>query len=96
LENKIWWQSPNSPELNELDLGTWMVMQSEVGQKHKDCHMKVLNILAKSVEESFLEYDSVKQIIKIDLKWQENLILVVLGKGSNNLIEKKEKEFFFH
>jgi hypothetical protein len=62
-----------------------------VEQKHKDHHIK-FDIIVKSVEESFLEYDSVKWITKIDMKWQENLTLVVLGKGCNDLIEKRGKK----
>ena len=32
---EIVWQVPNSPELNMLDLGAWMAIQSEVDEIHK-------------------------------------------------------------
>jgi hypothetical protein len=55
----IIWQPPNSPDVNLLDLGTWMSSQSEVEDKHKDRHMKA-DVLARSVEEVFREYDGIK------------------------------------
>jgi hypothetical protein len=85
---KIIWQPPNSPDLNQLDLGAWMSIQCQVEWKHKDRQMKV-DVLARTVEEVFRDFDSVKQLTKIDKKWKDNLTLTVLGKGGNDLIECK-------
>jgi hypothetical protein len=85
---KIFWQPPNSPEVNQLDLGTWMSIQSNVEELHKTRHMKV-NVLAKSVEEAFRHYDSYERIMKIDKKWKLNMQLILLDKGGNDLIEHK-------
>jgi hypothetical protein len=85
---KIFWQPPNSPEVNQLDLDTWMSIQSDVENLHKERHMKV-NVLAKSVEEVFRHYDSYEHIMNIDKKWKLNMQLILLGKGGNDLIECK-------
>jgi hypothetical protein len=84
----IIWQPPNSPDVNLLDLGTWMSLQSEVEDKHRNRHMKV-DVLARSVEEVFREYDGIKRISNIHARWKEGLELIVLGKGGNDLVEKK-------
>lgn len=36
---QVEWQIANSPELNMLDLGGWMAIQSEVEEIHKNCTM---------------------------------------------------------
>jgi hypothetical protein len=84
----IIWQPPNSPDVNLLDLDTWMSLQSEVKDKHRDRHMKV-DVLARSVEEVFCKYDGIKQIANIHARWKEGLELIILGKGGNYLVEQK-------
>jgi hypothetical protein len=46
---KMFWQLPNSPEVNQPDLGTCMSIQHDVEELHENRHMKV-NVLAKSIE----------------------------------------------
>jgi hypothetical protein len=65
-----------------------MSIQCQVEWKHKGHQMKV-NVLARTVEEVFYDYDGVKHFTKIDKKWKDNLTLTVLGKGGNDLIECK-------
>jgi hypothetical protein len=65
-----------------------MSIQSDVENLHKERHMKV-DVLAKSVEEAFRHYDSYERIMNIDKKWKLNMQLILLGKGGNDLIERK-------
>ena len=51
------WQVPNSPEMNMLDLGTWMAIQSLVEKKHRSLVMRN-DVLANTVKESFNELSS--------------------------------------
>ena len=56
---RIIWQIPNSPDTNLLDLGAWCTIQSEVEDIHRFLVMDN-DVLAKSVENAFLNLDPTK------------------------------------
>ena len=82
----IRWQVPNSPELNMLDLGVWVAVQSEVESIHRSKVMKN-DVLAKSIDEGF-EKVNVTALDRIHSRWIKVLDLIIKGKGDNDLVEK--------
>lgn len=82
---KLIFQVPNSPETNMLDLGVWMTIQHQVGIEHYRKIMKP-DALASSVEKAW-ENVEVKKLVNIKERWKKVLDLIVLGGGSNDLVE---------
>ena len=82
------WQVPQSPETNLLDLGFWMTLQSKVEYLHKQRRMDS-DSLALSVREAFNSIDGYTTLANIAKRWEVVLDLILEGKGSNDLVEKR-------
>lgn len=59
---EVKWQIPNSPEMNMLDLGTRLCLQSKVEVKHKQ---KVMNkdVLAHTVDKCWNDVDMNEEVL---------------------------------
>ena len=90
------WQVPNSPEMNMLDLGTWMAIQSLVEKKHGSLVMRN-DVLANTVKESFNELSS-NTLSNIHERWLKVLDLIIAKGGENTDINKfrGKKEVLLH
>ena len=79
------WQVANSPESNMLDLGAWMLMQSCVEMLHNNKVMEE-NVLTSGIRNAIFHLDwGVLQ--RIYDRWVKVLDLMLLGNGSNKLVE---------
>ena len=78
------WQTSNSPELNLLDLGIWMAIQSIVEKFHRN-KVVTKDALSRSVYNAFNEIDN-KILAKVHERWVKVLDLIVKGDGSNDLV----------
>jgi hypothetical protein len=85
---KIIWQCPNSPETNMLDLGAWMSIQHVVEEKHRTRTMNE-NSLARTVQESFDDFDGSRKLAAIADRWELVLDLIIEDEGDNTLVESK-------
>ena len=85
------WQPPNSPELNLLDLGVWMALQSVVKKEHRG---KLVNkdVLADTVYKAFGSMDEAV-LRNVYCCWITVLDLVIQGEGSNDLVEQNRRWF---
>jgi hypothetical protein len=68
-----------------LDLGAWVMVQYIVAHMH---HGKKIqkDALCKAVHHTFLLQSS--KLKNITQCWKQVLDLIIMGKGSNNLVEK--------
>ena len=82
---------PRGPELNLLDLGVWMSLQSFVEKQHRG-NMTDNKALARTCEESWDKFDSTV-FRNVYTQWQKVLQLVIDDKGGSKLVEKRKKEF---
>jgi hypothetical protein len=83
---QIIWQIANSPETNMLDLGAWVTIQCIVAHMHRGKRMHK-DALCKTVNNAFESLDSSK-LASIGKRWIRVLDLIVVGKGSNDLVEQ--------
>ena len=83
----IFWQCPNSPETNLLDLGAWRSLQSAVEEEHLQKRIE-LDVLAKSVMAAWDKFDGTAKLGSIYERWKKVLSLIQLGNGNNDLVEK--------
>ena len=83
------WQPPSSPELNLLDLGIWMALQSVVEKTHRG---KLVNrdLLAETVYEAFgsMEESVLRNVYQ---RWLTVLDLVIEGEGSNDMVDQNRR-----
>ena len=82
----VQWQPPNSPELNLLDLGVWVALQSVVEKVHRG---KLVNrkLLAETVYEAFGNMDEAV-LRNVYRHWLTVMDLIIEGEGSNDLVEQ--------
>ena len=82
----IEWQVPCSSELNLLDLGEWMSLQSYIETIHCGKVMQS-DELANSVK---LAFDGISKEVLVNVykQWKMVLQLTVSGKGTNEIVEK--------
>jgi hypothetical protein len=79
-------QIANSPETNMLDLGTWVTIQCILSHMHcGKCIQK--DMLCKTVYNAFETLESGK-LENITSCWKHVLDLIIIGKGSNDLVEQ--------
>jgi hypothetical protein len=79
------WQIANSPETNMLDLGAWATIQCIVAHMHKGKRVQK-DALCKTVYHAFNSLES-RKLGSIGKRWERVLDLIILGKGSNDLVE---------
>jgi hypothetical protein len=85
---EIVWQVSNLPEMNMLDLGAWMCIQSYVEYLHRMKTMKQ-NALSKSVKKVFKLFDGDEKLMNISNRWKKVLKLIIVGnRWSNELVKK--------
>ena len=87
-------QVPRGPELNLLDLGIWMSLQSFVEKQHRG-NRTDNKALARTCKESWDKFDSTV-FQNVYTQWQKVLQLVIDDKGGSKLVEKRKKEFLSH
>jgi hypothetical protein len=80
------WQIANSPETNMLDLGAWVTIQCIVSHMHRGKHIQK-DTLCKTVYNAFDTLESIK-LENIASRWKRVLDLIIIGKGSNDLVEQ--------
>jgi hypothetical protein len=81
------WQVPNSPETNLLDLGFWATHQALVEWLHRLNRMEA-GALSRTVRDAFLLVDKSK-LKSIYDHWELVLELMIVGKGTNDLVESR-------
>ena len=81
-------QVPRSPYTNALDLGVWCALQSRVETEHygKRCEVQALS---NTVMETWNQGHLDCMIEKVCNRIQKVLVLIVEGKGKNDLVETK-------
>ena len=86
-------QVPRSPYTNALDLGVWCALQSRVETEHygKRCEVQALsNTVMETWNQGHLD-DMIEKVCK---RIQKVLVLIVEGKGKNDLFKtKRDKKF---
>ena len=98
LLNEKWnvetiFQVPRSPYTNALDLGVWCALQSRVESKHygKRCEVQALcNTVMQTWNHGHLD----TMIAKVCKRIEKVLVLIVEGKGKNDLVETKRGKKF--
>ena len=89
----IIWQVPNSPEMNMLDLGVWVSVQSMVENIHRQLVMKN-DVLMDSVDRALgrvgLESEALNNIYN---RWVKVLQLIIQGKGDNSFVESCRQKY---
>ena len=86
---QVEWQCSCSPETNMLDLGFWRSLQASVEHMHQSKNPEDVEALARSVEDAWLTFDdSGAKMGRIAERWYKVLDLIILGQGSNELVEK--------
>ena len=94
---KIIHQVPRSPYTNLLDLGVWMSLQSQVEKEH---YMKRTDVdaLVNTVKQTWTSQEtatSLNSVIgKVWGRLRNVLVLIVEGKGGNDLVETKRGKKF--
>ena len=83
---QIVWQIPNSPELNMLDLGAWMAIQSEVEEVHKTRVMRN-DVLEESVIQAFNNIPA-QTLQNIYDRWVKVLDIIIVSRGGNDDIDR--------
>ena len=83
---RILWQEPRGPELNLLDLGAWMSLQSAV-EKHFRGTQNDQEALARKIEETWNIYDSTV-FRRIYDRWVLALDLIIADGGDNRLVNE--------
>jgi hypothetical protein len=78
------WQIANSPETNMLDLGAWVTIQCIMSHIYCGKHIQK-DTLCKTVHNAFETLKSGK-LENIASCWKHVLDLIILGKGSNDLV----------
>ena len=88
---EIVWQVANLNECNMLDIGAWMVVQSEVERIHRLLVMWT-DVLAETIE---LAFDILEEevLFNIHRRWLKVLKLIIKGKGNNQLVEKSRNKY---
>ena len=86
-------QVPRSPYTNALDLGVWCALQSRVETEHygKRCEVQALS---NTVMETWNQGHLDGMIEKVCKRIQKVLVLIVEGKGKNDLVETKRGKKF--
>ena len=86
-------QVPRSPYTNALDLGVWCALQSRVETEHygKRCEVQAQsNTVMETWNQGHLD-DMIEKVCK---RIQKVLVLIVEGKGKNDLVETKRGKKF--
>jgi hypothetical protein len=83
---QVIWQIANSPETNMLDLGAWVTVQCIVAHMHRGKRVQK-DVLCKTVYHAFFSLQPNK-LENIAQRWKRVLDLIIVGKGSNDLVEK--------
>ena len=83
---QVEFQVANSPELNMLDLGAWMAIQSEVEEIHKNCTMQY-DVLAGSINTAFENLDD-SILTRIHDCWVKVLKIIIQSAGDNQQVDK--------
>jgi hypothetical protein len=78
---RIIWQEARGPELNLLNLGAWMSLQSAV-EKHFRGTQNDQEALARKIEETWNDYDSTV-FRRIYDRWVLALDLIIADGGDN-------------
>jgi hypothetical protein len=89
---KIIHQVARGPEMNLLDLGAWMSLQSAV-EKHFRGSRNDVKALVPKVEEAWSQYDS-SVFHSIFGRWLKVLQLVIADKGDNSLVNSHRGMLF--
>jgi hypothetical protein len=82
FNGEIVWQVPNLLEMNMLDLGAWMCIQSYVEYSHRTKTIKH-NALSRSVKKALKLFNGDKKLMNISNCWKKVLKLIIAGNGSN-------------
>ena len=98
LLNEKWnvetiFQVPRSPYTNALDLGVWCSLQSRVESQHygKRCEVQALcNTVMDTWNHGHLD----TMIAKVCKRIEKVLVLIIEGKGKNDLVETKRGKKF--
>ena len=88
----ILWQEPRGPELNLLDLGAWMSLQSAV-EKHFRGTQNDQEALARKIEETWNVFDSTV-FRRIFDRWVLALDLIIADEGDNCLVNLHSGKLF--
>ena len=89
---QILWQEPRGPELNLLDLGAWMSLQSAV-EKHFRETQNDQEALARKIEETWNVFDSTV-FRRIFDRWVLALHLIIADGGDNRLVNSHRGKLF--
>jgi len=95
LENhnvRVVWQEPRGPELNLLDLGAWMSLQSAV-EKHFRGNRNHVDVLWRKIEDVWAFYDAAV-FHKIWDRWKLALDLIIADGGDNRLVNEHRGKLF--
>ena len=84
----IIWQPPRSPELNMLDLGIWMSIQSAVTKQHFLCRNHV-DALAKSVVSAWSWRLHSQAFLNVWQRLKVVLTCIIDDRGGNRLVEER-------
>ena len=85
-------QVPRGPELNRLDLGAWMSLQSAVEKQFRGSRNDS-KALVKKIEETWALYDS-SIFYHVYERWGKVLQLVIDDKGDNRMVESNRGKLF--
>ena len=83
---QVEFQVANSPELNMLNLGAWMAIQSEVEEIHKNCTMQH-DFLSSSIHTAFENLDE-SILTRIYNCWVKVLKIIIKSAGDNQQVDK--------
>jgi len=89
---QVIWQEPRGPELNLLDLGAWMSLQSAV-EKHFRGNRNDVEVLARKIAEVWSSYDAAV-FQKIWDRWKLALDLIIEDEGNNRLVNEHRGSLF--
>lgn len=79
---RVVWQTPQSPEMNLLDLGIWCSLQSMVELEHRKKCKSNRNALARTIEDVWTRFPASK-FESVHQRWKKVLKIVCNTKGDN-------------
>jgi hypothetical protein len=88
----VLWQEARGPELNLLDLGVWMSLQSAVEKKFRGTRNDE-EALARKVEQTWDAYDSAV-FRRVYDRWVLALSLIIADGGDNRLVNSHRGKLF--
>jgi len=89
---RVIWQEPRGPELNLLDLGAWMSLQSAV-EKHFRGNRNDVEVLWGKIQDVWEFYDA-SVFHKVWSRWVLALDLVIADGGNNRLVNEHRGKLF--